>query len=120
MTSPRKRQRRALFKRQGGLCYYCNQPMALIEEHQKHPSPWTATFEHLDDRWSNERGCHPREYRIVLACLRCNGDRNTARQAAQDLKVLRARGLLSSARSIFIETLNKLLDQIATTAEEEK
>ena len=80
-----------MFNLQGGLCYYCNQPMDLIEGHTKTPPPHMATFEHLDDRWSPERGKHPGEFRVVLACLRCNNARNRQREAEVGIEILRER-----------------------------
>jgi hypothetical protein len=46
----------------------------------KIPPPWFATLEHLDDKWSEERGKHSGEYRVVLACWKCNNQRNTNRE----------------------------------------
>src|ERR1019366_9194863 len=79
-------RRRWRFKEQDGKCWYCTKRMELIEQssHWKNPPPNAATFEHLDDRWSLDRGkcaSSGTEIRVVLACLKCNGDRNIQRLA---------------------------------------
>lgn len=89
-----KRQLILLFQRQEGRCYYCNQLMVLsLEEPRRHQpmNPLRATLEHLDDRWSDQRGKSPETYRRVAACWKCNTDRGNARQAAQPLEVLHER-----------------------------
>lgn len=41
--------------------------------------PDAATLDHLDDRWSPERGMHPGERRRVAACRECNERRSNER-----------------------------------------
>ncbi len=48
-----------------------------------------ATFEHLDDRFSTERGQHAGERRVVLACSSCNHDRAVLAQRAVPINMLR-------------------------------
>lgn len=88
----RRRQVEGLFKRQRGLCFYCNCPMWLApaHEHTKRQPPNMATLEHLDSRFSAERGTHEGQIRRVLACLACNNARADAEQAAQPRELLRA------------------------------
>ena len=51
-----------------------------------------ATIDHLDDRFSPERGAGmPNERRRVLACRQCNQDRGRLSQAAQPIEALHAR-----------------------------
>ena len=50
-----------------------------------------ATLDHLDSRYSNERGSHAWEIRTVLACYECNGYRNDVEQAKIALKELHKR-----------------------------
>lgn len=78
----RKAKRLRLFKRQHGRCCYCNELMVIVDAgpKQKIYPPNMATFEHLDDRYSLERGQHSGERRILLACRRCNWRRNQERE----------------------------------------
>lgn len=65
--------------------------MEIVEGHTKIPPDNMATFEHLDDRFSEDRGKHPNEFRVVLACLKCNNARGREREAARLIDELRAR-----------------------------
>lgn len=47
-----------------------------------------CTFDHLDDRYSPERGKHPNTYRNVAACWDCNNKRNREREASLPRPVL--------------------------------
>jgi len=90
----KKQQRVGLYKRQKGKCFYCKDQMILIMKDLKHGSksnPKMATFEHLDDKFSNERGNHNGEFRIVLACLECNNKQGRFNQANQSIEELRRR-----------------------------
>lgn len=105
----RKKQR--LFERQSGLCYYCGEPMRLIlgslPPRTKTPDD-LATFEHLDDRYSAERGAHPGEYRVVLAHHICNGRRGQQRTAERSLDELQERsGRLSTLRALIAQEAGK-------------
>lgn len=74
-TNVRKRERRdKLFKQQKGLCYYCK---GMMKKHNVGDKvmPMTCTIEHLDDKFSPERGMHQGEERTVAACSKCNTDR---------------------------------------------
>lgn len=83
-TSDRQRQqKRGLYRRQKGLCYYCQRFMRLMKwgrEYGACPHD-LATIEHLDSRYSPERGQHAGEFRKVLACWKCNNDKNREEQA---------------------------------------
>lgn len=63
----RKKFRDRLFEAQKGLCFYCNRPMLIGEEHCK--SPAYATYEHVIPR---KLGGLDNKSNIVLACHRCN------------------------------------------------
>jgi hypothetical protein len=89
-----KRQKCSLFAFQEGRCYYCQQFMTLSfapPEPHKSPDPRSATIEHLDHRFSPERGQHGGEYRKVLSCRKCNDERGRLIQASQPIEVLRER-----------------------------
>lgn len=59
-------------------CHWCQCVTILPDYHARmgRPNPKWATIEHLDARHSKERGKHPREFRHVLACWKCNNDRD--------------------------------------------
>lgn len=89
------RQLRWLFARQGGLCHWCEvvmQPPGTFKPKNGVPTPpRLCTLEHLDDRFSPDRGKRVGEFRRVAACHACNHARGLASQAAQPIEVLRAR-----------------------------
>lgn len=67
-------QKRALYHRQGGLCYYCGRFMRFMKwlsQYGRQPID-LATIEHLDSRYSADRGKRAGEFRRVLACYECN------------------------------------------------
>lgn len=72
-----KRQKLRLFARQQGKCHYCKQPMLLSFAPPTHKSTPRnlATLEHLDHKFSPDRGKHSGEHRRVLACWGCNNDK---------------------------------------------
>lgn len=79
------KRRHRLFRRQRGLCHWCG--CQCIEpglmDGQKGLKPNHATLDHLDDRWSMERGQHGGSIeRTVMACHKCNQRRNEERLAA--------------------------------------
>ena len=86
----RVRQKKKLYEDQGGLCYWCGHKMLWKWEYCKHATPPRnlATWEHLDSRLSIERGQHPGEKRIVLACKECNEDRAAAEESNLGLREL--------------------------------
>lgn len=86
-------QRDRLLLKQKGRCYYCKQPMLRRWEHRNHvPVPDNlATLEHLDSRWSPERGVHPFKKRHVAACRKCNNDRAIEEGKNAGLEELRRR-----------------------------
>ena len=86
-----RRQKRGLFTRQEGKCFWCRVLMILSFEPQPKPDKRLATIDHLDDRFSSERGWHSGECRRVLACWECNSKRGAESQAKQPIEELRAR-----------------------------
>lgn len=87
----RHRKRVWLWHRQRGACYWCHRSIVIINKYLKYPPDNLATFEHLDSRLSPERGRHPGERRVVLACLRCNNERAHAEERALPLAELQRR-----------------------------
>lgn len=82
-----------LHRRFDGICHWCGQVTLLlppVAKRKKLP-PLMATRDHLDDRFSPERGRQPGTYRVVLACLKCNNERGAASQAAQPIEELQRR-----------------------------
>ena len=89
----KKRKREKLFKEQGGRCHWCDEPMQLGPYPSKAEGPLPddlATFEHLDDRLSSERGAYNRDnvIRVVLACSACNHKRGKESYATLTLQDL--------------------------------
>lgn len=67
--------------RQGMKCHYCQKKMSLAAGPAKGKHPHDlATFEHLVDEWSSPTGKNDLIENIVMACYRCNADRNRYRQ----------------------------------------
>jgi hypothetical protein len=95
VSSPK--QLETLFKRHGGLCYWCRQPMILIKGNIPHvpDPPNRATIDHLDDRFSPQRGKMirnaPQTLRHVAACRKCNMERGKRSEQSQPREVLVAR-----------------------------
>ena len=88
-----KQKKERQFARQDGLCFYCQKPMRIVgrQPHGTRTPHDAATFEHLDDRSSDERGTRPHERRVVLACHQCNQRRADERTASIPLAELHAR-----------------------------
>lgn len=88
MMGKKLEKKRRQFARQNGLCFYCQNPMRLIDgplpRGTRTPDD-IATFEHLDDRYSPERGKHAGSRRVVLAHHLCNQIRGDARTKALPL-----------------------------------
>lgn len=85
MNKARKdRKRRRLYDLQKGKCYYCGCRMRILQRRGTPPKDM-ATFEHLDSKLNPERGQHPGERRVVLACFACNQERGTEEVAALPL-----------------------------------
>lgn len=82
-----------LYHRFGGICHWCGCKTWLKPAGQptKSFAPLMATRDHLDDRFSSERGTFPGRYRLVLACNRCNNERARISQASRPIEELRAR-----------------------------
>lgn len=94
-TEIRRRQVAGMFRRQRGLCHWCKELMVLFDpakivRHRPMPKN-LATIDHLDDRFSPNRGQRPGEIRRVLACKRCNELRGQLSQASQPIEKLRER-----------------------------
>lgn len=89
-----KKQRQALYERQNGRCYYCQIKMYLPRDGAFNPGCRrmdACTLEHLDDKYSCERGKHQGEFRRVAACRWCNEDREKRRTAELSREELWAR-----------------------------
>jgi hypothetical protein len=85
-----KRQR--FYKEQNGCCYYCREAMVIYKPDGSGLIPDNfATFEHLDDRYSPERGKHPGKRRIFLACLKCNAKKAKEREREVGIEEIRRR-----------------------------
>lgn len=71
-------------------CYWCKRETVLPEYHGRmgRPKPNWATLEHLDARHSKERGKHGGEFRHVLACWKCNNDRDQRELKALPIQTL--------------------------------
>ena len=97
-NTPRKRAK--LFAEQDGRCHWCNQPMLPSWTYRKgvRVPDNLATLEHLDSRLSKERGKHPGERRVVLACNVCNEARNKQEQAQLSIEELHARSQQHSSK----------------------
>ena len=80
----RRRRKETLYKEQAGQCHWCGRQMLEEWGHEDgHKVPDDlATREHLDHKLSGQRRKYGGEFRIVLACLRCNHDRGV-RDAAK-------------------------------------
>lgn len=97
-TKARRESRRKfkvwLWQEQAGLCHWCGEAISLYFDPPPSGRPMptdTATFDHLDDRFSTQRGKHPGKIRTVLACLPCNNRRGVVSQAAQPIEELHRR-----------------------------
>jgi len=77
-----KEQRKLLWRRQGGLCYWCKKPTRLLKTTGGPIPEDAATIDHLDSRLSPERGKHKGEWRHVMACSKCNHERARAEDMA--------------------------------------
>ena len=80
-TFSKNRFRMHLYIRQGLRCYYCHCKMTIPTSGQNISTPDLATFEHLIDEWVHGEK-DDRLENIVLACFKCNNDRNKLRQSA--------------------------------------
>ena len=73
-----RKRRRALFKKQGGRCYWCGENMVWVER----PAPPASTMDRLctldhlfPKRNGQRKAANPGEKRLVAACYACNHDR---------------------------------------------
>lgn len=66
-----------LYKKQSGRCWHCNNFMVLyrLRQYEQPPEDY-ATFEHLQTRRS-----HGQRGNVVLACLKCNQEKNDEESA---------------------------------------
>lgn len=71
----RKKKKIILYDIQNGLCYYCNKKMFLSFNKRHEGLKNFATFEHLDNKNSPNRGKFSGQRRVVLACYSCNNNR---------------------------------------------
>lgn len=93
MNSVKKRAKRdRLFSEQEGKCFYCKCQMIKVDgKHFGTNPPNLATFEHLDGRFSKERGLHQGERRVVLACHSCNQQKGREQEVSIEVLELRIR-----------------------------
>ncbi len=98
---PKKRRnqdkRIALLNRQRGRCHWCD--CEMIFRFRKGGAAWPneVTLEHLDDRYSADRGNYPGQFRVVAACWKCNSDRGKAHETAQPIEELQRRSMRGAA-----------------------
>src|SRR3990167_4514858 len=71
-------------------CHWCGQVTVLPGYHgrMKDIKDNWATIEHLDARHSPERGMHFGEFRHVLACWKCNNERDQRETKAIPVQTL--------------------------------
>jgi len=89
------RQAEALFNYQGGKCYWCGVGMVLPRhEPPKRHRPVNSllcTLEHMDSKYSLERGKHHGEKRNVAACWGCNNTRAREEELAIPVEIRQQR-----------------------------
>jgi len=92
--SKNRARRHRRYHEQGGLCWWCKQPMELdpvVECHKPMP-PRMCTTDHLRDRFDQTRQeLNNGEKRIVAACWECNTARGNQRQAERPIEELHRR-----------------------------
>ena len=75
-----RKQRRELCERQKWKCYWCQGVMRWVVLDGTGTLPLdAATLDHLDDRWSDQRGQFSGQRRRVAACRKCNEGRSAER-----------------------------------------
>lgn len=88
----KRKQVWAIWERQGGKCYWCAREIFLrFRSGGGAAFPDEATLDHLDDKFSEERGQHPTEFRRVVACNDCNERRGREAQERAGIDELRRR-----------------------------
>lgn len=84
-ATKRKKRRESLWKKQSGLCHWCERQMVHWNDRDRDPGKRTkemqklwATIDHLRPRHHPFRcdGNPRQEQRWVLACWKCNNDRD--------------------------------------------
>ena len=82
------RRRRANLMRDNPHCYWCECKVVYFElkRHQTMP-PDFATIDHTNSRLLNPDG-RPKQGKQVLACSRCNGERNRQEESSLPLEEL--------------------------------
>lgn len=81
-----RRRRAKLWHANDGRCFWCGVVTVLPAGAPRRgvPAPQNlATIDHLDDRYSPARGTMKGEERTVLACGRCNNERQKIATRAQ-------------------------------------
>lgn len=89
-TKARQEQLKRLFKRQGGRCWWCGVGMVPPGTYKAKgkPDPRLCTYDHMDCRFSDDRGKHAGEFRNVAACWTCNNRRAAMQQANMAKEIL--------------------------------
>lgn len=77
-TDDFQKWRHKQFLKQGGTCYYCDQPLAGVRQNTEHVIPKYAGG---DNRRSN----------LVLSCSQCNREKNTTILSRREKQALRAK-----------------------------
>ncbi len=75
----RQKVRHNKFIFQDGKCYWCNNSMTIRRSTARRTPDNYATFEHLVDRFDSPDRTQGHQV-VVLACNKCNRERNDAKQ----------------------------------------
>lgn len=89
MPSRNNRQRKNRLFYTHPYCYWCNIKLVHPKDCDDKNQPANmATLDHLDDRYSEQRGTQPGQVRTVLACNKCNCIRSVVSTRRQSIKKL--------------------------------
>ena len=123
----RREKRERLYASQDGECYWCGCEMILgpfEPKTGKRPPANLATFEHLDDKFSSERGQYTGEARVVLACNKCNFETGLVSQMKQPKHVLHERSSppvnAIAVMALLFEKACRLIDKIEACNDPDK
>lgn len=94
-TKEDRAQLAKLYDQQHGKCHWCGiamrPPGSFVPRRGRKLPKDLCTYDHLDDRFSAERGKHAWTRRNVAACWQCNFDRHIESQKSQPIELLRQR-----------------------------
>lgn len=95
----KRKQLWALWNHQKGRCYYCDCETVLrFRENGGAAWPNEATMEHLDHRFSEDRGQRDGDFRRVMACNQCNHERGRHAEQQAGIDELRRRSKMHSEK----------------------